>query len=71
MDVGLLSNLAPAGLFRVLHTFDFPPLTSHPLLRSILIVGLCLCGLAFSLTGVTLAWRRLGMGAAEDCAASR
>jgi hypothetical protein len=50
-----------AGLFRLLHTFDFPPLSSYPWLRSSLIVGLCLCGLAFSLTGVTLAWRRLRM----------
>lgn len=49
----------PVDLFRKLHTFDFPPLTSRPRLRSGLIVGLCLCGLAFSLTGVLLAWRRL------------
>jgi hypothetical protein len=49
----------PVGLFRALHTFDFPPLASIPWLRTSLIVGLCLCGLAFSLTGVTLAWRRL------------
>ena len=49
----------PVGLFRELHSFDFPPLTTHPRLRSSLIVGLCLCGLAFSLTGVVLAWRRL------------
>jgi len=61
MDDGLLSNLAANRdrLFRALHTFDVPPLASHPLLRSFLIVGLCLCGLAFSLTGVALAWRRL------------
>jgi uncharacterized iron-regulated membrane protein len=42
-----------------LHTFDFPPLGTHPLLRTIVIVTLCLCGLAFSLTGVVLAWRRV------------
>jgi len=61
MDDGSLSNLSAnaAGLFRALHTFDVPRLASHPQLRSILIVGLCLCGLAFSLTGVALAWRRL------------
>jgi len=46
-------------LFRKLHSFAFPPLTTHPRLRSSLIVGLCLCGLAFSLTGLVLAWRRL------------
>ena len=63
---GLARAEPPAGLvdlFRKLHTFDFPPLTSHPRLRSSLVVGLCLCGLAFSLTGVVLAWRRLGLGA--------
>jgi hypothetical protein len=49
-------------LFRKLHTFDFPPLASHPRLRSSLVVGLCLCGLTFSLTGVVLAWRRLRLG---------
>jgi hypothetical protein len=57
------SEINPAAesvdLFRRLHTFDFRPLTSHPRLRSSLVVGLCLCGLAFSLTGVVLAWRRL------------
>jgi hypothetical protein len=52
----------PVDLFRKLHTFDFPPLTSHPWLRSSVIVGLCLCGLAFSLTGVVLAWRGLRLG---------
>lgn len=62
---GLARAEPPAGLvdlFRKLHTFDFPPLTSHPRLRSSLIVGVCLCGLAFSLTGVVLAWRRLRLG---------
>jgi hypothetical protein len=62
---GLARAEPPAGLvdlFRKLHTFDFPPLTSHPRLRSSLIVGLCLCGLAFSLTGVVLAWQRLRLG---------
>lgn len=65
MDDGLLSHLSakPDSLFRSLHTFDVPQLASHPQLRSILIVGLCLCGFAFSLTGVALAWRRLGIGA--------
>jgi hypothetical protein len=57
MDEGLI----PHGdeLFRALHTLDFAPLTSHPWLRTAAIVGLCLCGLAFSLTGVVLAWRRV------------
>lgn len=42
---------------RSLHTFDFAPLASHPLLRTVLIVTLCLGGLGFSLTGAVLAWR--------------
>jgi hypothetical protein len=46
-------------LFRALHTLDFPPLSSHPWLRTSAIVVLCLFGLAFSCTGVVLAWRRV------------
>jgi len=46
---------------RSLHTLDFEPLGSHPPLRTFVIVALCLCGLAFSLTGVVLAWRRVRM----------
>jgi hypothetical protein len=46
-------------VFRTLHRLDFEPLSSHPWLRTGAIVTLCLCGLAFSLTGVVLAWRRL------------
>jgi PepSY-associated TM region len=42
-----------------LHTLDFTPLDAHPLLRTIVIVALCLCGFAFSVTGVVLAWRRV------------
>lgn len=65
MDDGLLSGVttSPDRVFRALHTFDVAPLSSRPLLRSILIVGLCVCGLAFSLTGVALAWRRLRIAA--------
>lgn len=49
----------PGGLFQTMHTFDFPPFASRPWLRTSVIVGLCLCGLAFSLSAVSLAWRRL------------
>jgi PepSY-associated TM region len=42
-----------------LHTLDFPPFDTHPALRMYVIVGLCLCGLAFSVTGVALAWWRV------------
>jgi hypothetical protein len=60
----LLQKLDPSRrayrwLFGGLHTLDFPALTSLPLLRASIIVALCLCGLAFSLTGVVIAARRL------------
>jgi len=42
-----------------LHTLDFPVLMAHPRLRDILVVGLCLLGLAFSVTGIVIGWRRL------------
>ena len=58
MDDGSLFAHSDA-LFRTLHKLDFEPLTSHPELRASLIVALCLCGFAFSLTGVVLGWRRL------------
>jgi hypothetical protein len=57
MDDGLVPH--SDGLFRALHTLDFAPLSSHPQLRAAVIVSLCLGGLAFSLTGVVLAWRRV------------
>ncbi len=61
---GLLERLDPSRrayrrLYSALHTLDFPVLTAHPALRATLIVGLCGCGLVFSLTGVVIAWRRL------------
>jgi hypothetical protein len=58
MDDGSLFGDSDA-LFRALHKLDFEPLSSHPSLRASVIVALCLCGLAFSLTGVVLALRRL------------
>ncbi len=58
MDDGRLFSHSDA-LFRALHKLDFEPLTSHPWLRTGVIVSLCLCGFAFSLTGVVLAWRRV------------
>lgn len=57
MDEGLFSQ--GDELFRILHTLDFPPLASRPWLRTSAIVVLCLSGLAFSVTGVMLAWRRV------------
>ena len=58
MDDGTLFAHSDA-LFRALHTLDFEPLSSHPGLRTATIVLLGLYGLAFSLTGVVLAWRKL------------
>jgi PepSY-associated TM region len=60
----LLNRLDPSHrtyrwLFSRLHRLDFAALQSRPLLRTTVIVALCLCGLAFSLSGVVLAWRRL------------
>jgi PepSY-associated TM region len=46
-------------LYGELHALSFPALTARPVLRSALIVVLCGCGLAFSLTGCVIAWRRL------------
>jgi PepSY-associated TM region len=46
-------------LFAGLHTLDFPILTTRPAMRATLVAALCLCGLAFSLTAVVIAWRRL------------
>jgi hypothetical protein len=57
---GFLS-LGETWPLKSLHTLDLPPLDTHPLLRTIIIVTLCLCGSVFSLTGVVLAWRRVRM----------
>lgn len=46
-------------LYSALHTFDMPWLVAHPMLRTLLIVSLCLSGLLFSLTGIVIGWRRL------------
>jgi len=58
MDDGKLFAHSDA-LFRTLHKLEFEPLMAHPWLRSSTVVALCLCGFAFSLTGVLLAWRKL------------
>jgi hypothetical protein len=46
-------------LYSGLHTLDFPVLLDHPMLRSVLIVVLCLLGFVFSVTGAVIGWRRL------------
>ncbi|WGD49531.1 PepSY domain-containing protein [Bradyrhizobium sp. CB1650] len=53
------SRRAYRWFYSALHTLDFPILLAHPLLRDGLIVGLCALGLAFSVTGIVIGWRRL------------
>src|SRR5262249_18611999 len=52
-------------LYQALHRLDGPFLTRHPTLRTILIVVLSLVGLAFSLTAVVIACRRVLLVAAK------
>jgi hypothetical protein len=53
------SRRAYRWFYSALHTMDFPTLSARPTWRSVLIVTLCGLGLAFSLTGVVIGWRRL------------
>lgn len=53
------SRRAYRWFYSALHTLDFPVLMAHPRLRDIMVVGLCLLGLAFSVTGIVIGWRRL------------
>jgi hypothetical protein len=53
------SRRAYRWLYGALHTLDFPALANHPHIRSAVIVGLCICGFLFSMTGVVIGWRRL------------
>jgi uncharacterized iron-regulated membrane protein len=53
------SRRAYRWFYTALHTMDFPVLSARPTWRSVLIVTLCGLGLAFSLTGVVIGWRRL------------
>ncbi|UFZ04851.1 PepSY domain-containing protein [Bradyrhizobium ontarionense] len=46
-------------LYQALHTLDFPTLLAYPALRTLIIVGLSTLGLAFSMTGMVIGWRRL------------
>lgn len=53
------SRRAYRWLYQALHTLDFPALAARPFLREVVIVGLCGLGLAFSVTGIVIGWRRL------------
>jgi hypothetical protein len=46
-------------LYSGLHTLNFPALAARPMLRSMLITGLCAIGFLFSITGAVIGWRRL------------
>jgi hypothetical protein len=48
-----------AGFYSALHTLDIPVLMEAPGVRTVLIIALCALGLAFSLSGVVIGWRRL------------
>ncbi len=52
------SRRAYRWLFDAPHRLDVPYLTARPRLRDALVVILCGCGFAFSLTGCVIAWRR-------------
>ncbi len=56
------SRRAYRWAYAALHTLDFPVLAARPALRTALVVTLCVFGLAFSLTGVVIGWRRLRRG---------
>ena len=45
--------------YQALHTLDFPGLAERETLRTLLIIVLCMGGMAFSLTGAVIGWRRL------------
>ncbi|MGX1321461.1 putative iron-regulated membrane protein [Bradyrhizobium sp. USDA 377] len=53
------SRRAYRWVYSALHTLDFPILMAHPRWRDVLIVGLCVLGLVFSITGIVIGWRRL------------
>ena len=53
------SRRAYRWVYTALHTLDFPILSAHPKVRSMLIMVLCAIGFLFSVTGAVIGWRRL------------
>jgi uncharacterized membrane protein len=53
------SRASYAWIYYALHTFNFPGLGGHPVLRRIIVLVPLLFGFAFSLTGVAIGYRRL------------
>jgi hypothetical protein len=58
------SRKAYAWVYYALHTFKFPGLIDRPILRKVLVLIPLLAGLAFSLTGLVVAVKRLRIAAA-------
>jgi hypothetical protein len=50
---------AYSWLYYALHTFKFPGLAAHPMLRHVAVLGPLALGLAFSMTGIIIAVSRL------------
>jgi hypothetical protein len=53
------SRRAYRWFYSALHTLDIPVLMEAPEVCTVLIIALCALGLAFSLSGVVIGWRRL------------
>lgn len=53
------SRRAYRWAYTALHTLNVPILVNRPALRSALIIGFCLVGFVFSITGMAIGWRRL------------
>ncbi|MGR4864180.1 PepSY domain-containing protein [Caulobacter sp. LARHSG274] len=58
------SRRAYAWIYYALHTFNFPGLIDHPVLRKVLVLIPLLAGLVFSFTGLVIAIKRLRIAAA-------
>jgi uncharacterized iron-regulated membrane protein len=53
------SRAAYAWIYYALHTFNFPGLTTRPLLRYVVVLIPLLAGFLFSLTGIVIGYQRL------------
>ncbi len=53
------SRAAYAWIYYALHTFNFPGLSGHPMLRKVVVLIALLFGFLFSITGVVIGYQRL------------
>lgn len=53
------SRAAYAWIYYGLHSFNFPGLARHQVIRDVVVLGLMIAGFLFSVTGVVLGWQRL------------